>query len=128
VIYLINKTDKSENSTVQRVAEDLGSEVLPFSAVTGRGLDKLESAVTRIITNEFVGAENSFVADERIITLLDSAQELCDQTSNNFKDNDPHEIAAFSIQSLIETLGEITGEISPDDVLHAIFSRFCIGK
>jgi tRNA modification GTPase len=128
VIYLANKNDTSEKSTVDFIIKELGSAVIPFSAMTGYGLERLESEVTRIILNEFSGVEDSFVADERIITLLDSALELCDQTICNFEDNDPHEIAAFSIQSLLETLGEITGEIAADDVLHTIFSRFCIGK
>ncbi len=38
------------------------------------------------------------------------------------------EIVAFDLNELADKLSEITGEISPDDVLGSIFSRFCIGK
>jgi tRNA modification GTPase len=50
------------------------------------------------------------------------------ETKKLLENNEPAEITAFELQSLIDSLSEITGEISPDDVLDSIFSRFCIGK
>jgi tRNA modification GTPase len=60
--------------------------------------------------------------------LLDQARDTAAEVAGNFEARYPYEIAAQSLHYLIETLGEITGEITPDDVLNAVFSRFCIGK
>jgi len=40
----------------------------------------------------------------------------------------PHEIIASALQDVIDTISSVTGEITVDDVLNSIFSRFCIGK
>jgi tRNA modification GTPase len=40
----------------------------------------------------------------------------------------PRDIALVPLQAGVDRLGEITGEISSEDVLDQIFSRFCIGK
>jgi len=38
------------------------------------------------------------------------------------------EFCAASLRSSLNALGEITGQISPDDVLGHVFSSFCVGK
>ncbi|RYG31062.1 hypothetical protein EON81_23710 [bacterium] len=40
----------------------------------------------------------------------------------------PPDLAITSLHAAIETLGEITGETAAPDLLHEIFSRFCVGK
>ncbi|MGL4368892.1 MAG: tRNA uridine-5-carboxymethylaminomethyl(34) synthesis GTPase MnmE [Spirochaetota bacterium] len=127
-IYLANKIDTAPDGACEAIARETGVNVIPFSARKGLGLEELEREATRIIRDEFTGAEDSFIADERILLLLDSAVSCCAQARENFEAKDPHEIAASSVQSLIEALGEITGEISADDVLNSVFSRFCVGK
>jgi tRNA modification GTPase len=127
-LFIVNKTDSAPAGSAEKIADKTGRSVIPFSAKDGRGLDLLESEVSRIIRDEFTGAEDSFVADERIILLLEKGIAICAEVKENFAALDPHEIAASSIQSLLDTLCEITGEISPDDVLNSIFTRFCIGK
>ena len=127
-IVLANKIDAAESGAAARIAADTGREVIPFSAVTGEGMPELEREVTRLVAEEFSGAHDSFVAGERIMRLLERAETTAAEVSLNFENRDPYEIAAQSLFYLIDTLGEITGAITPDDVLNAVFSRFCIGK
>jgi tRNA modification GTPase len=127
-IVLANKADIAAAGAAGRIASELGCAVIPFSAVTGEGFDSFEREVTRLVTEEFSGSHDTFIADERIMRLLDEALHGVDDVEENLSAGDPHEIVAHSLLSCIETLGEITGTISPDDVLDAIFSRFCIGK
>lgn len=42
--------------------------------------------------------------------------------------NAGHELIAISIQQALHSLGEVTWEVSIEDLLENIFSRFCIGK
>ena len=102
--------------------------VLHFSAKSGKGLIELENALNNIFKNEFIDYENSFVADIRVINILEKSLSFIDNAQNLFLHKEPHEIIAFELQGLNDCLSEITGEISPDHILDSIFSRFCIGK
>ncbi len=127
-VILANKIDLVKGNEATEIASVVGSAVIPFSAKTGQGLDELEREVSRIIHEEFVDYENCFVADMRVVDLLAASIQNADACRKLFLQNEPPEIAAVELQGLIDTLREITGEISPDDVLNSIFERFCIGK
>ena len=40
----------------------------------------------------------------------------------------PADFASIDLRGVLDSLGEITGETAPEDMIHEIFSRFCIGK
>jgi tRNA modification GTPase len=126
IVYAANKCDTAPDAPAG-IASDLGEEVIPFSTITGQGLPELEEAVSSYIRNEFEGKE-FFTADDRIVSLLSSAATSCDQAITAFREKAPYEITAAGVQTVIDNLSEITGQISPDEVLDSIFARFCIGK
>lgn len=127
-IIIINKTDAADPALVDMMRQTLKEEVILFSALTGKGLQELHDTLLRRIKNEYVTIENSFIADIRIITLLSDALSIITRISGLVEAREPGEIIAFELQSLMDTLAGITGEITPDHVLDSIFSRFCIGK
>jgi tRNA modification GTPase len=127
-LYIANKIDCAKPGAVEQLEKELGHEVIPFSAVTGEGLQALENEVSGFVTQKFSSAHDSFIADERILRLLDESIVYADDADRNLIDGAPHEIIAHILMSLTTTLGEITGEISADHVLDSVFSRFCIGK
>jgi tRNA modification GTPase len=127
-IIIINKIDIAGPGEIAEVREKLGEESILFSAKTGAGMAELKEALARRIKNEFVQIENSFIADIRVITLLDNAAAIIARITDLTGRRDPAEIVAFELQGLMDTLSEITGEITPDNILESIFSRFCIGK
>ena len=127
-IILANKIDLVDYPAAGRIEAAAGSRVIPFSAKTGFGLADLENEISNLIRNEFVEYENSFVADIRVVDLLEASIKIADDCSVVLLQKYPLEIVAFELRTLIDKLSEITGEITPDDVLNSIFSRFCIGK
>lgn len=127
-IVLLNKTDIAQDDDIARLRSRFDCPTIPFSARSGRGLKELENAVTVMLRSEFASTSDFFVADIRMRELLGEAIAAAGDAAGLLRDNEPPEIAAFQIQTLIDTLAEITGEITPDDVLESIFSRFCIGK
>ncbi len=127
-VILANKIDLTSGDEREKIEKKIGTKVIPFSAKTGEGLAELEENISNIIRDEFVDHENSFVADIRVVNLLEASLENIDKTKVLLSQGIPQEIVAIELQALIDTLKEITGEISPDDVLNSIFSRFCIGK
>ncbi len=127
-IFVINKIDMVHDVSFTSMAEAVGDDVVPFSALNGDGLDVLEKKIVSVIQRDFVHYKNLFLADFRMMSLLQKAMETAENVKSLFQENEPPEISAFELQTMIDCLSEITGEITPDDVLNSIFSRFCIGK
>jgi tRNA modification GTPase len=125
-MVIINKTDAASEENISAIEKEIGRGIR-FSAKTGAGLRELEKFLADIVKNEFtLPLANSFIADIRIVQLLESA--LAGMESVIELSGEQPEIMAFELQEVLNKLGEITGEISADDVLDSIFSRFCIGK
>lgn len=127
VIYIYNKCDLVENASMPEV-DALTGEKIHFSALSGEGFPQLERAISASMHKGIESYDHTFLADSRIITILEKAVSQCADVHESAKNENPEEILASDIQQLIDFLKEITGEVSPDEVLHSIFDRFCIGK
>ncbi len=127
-IILVNKTDIASADEIDRLREKLKGEAILFSAKTGKGLAELKEALSSLIKSEFFEIESSFVADIRIVSILEQALMSIDRVRDLAEDREPNEILAFELQSLLDALAGITGEITAQDVLESVFNRFCIGK
>jgi tRNA modification GTPase len=75
-----------------------------------------------------IGSECGFLTNARHQKLVqDSIIALdCARTATN--NRIPHEMILLDLYNGLKALDEITGATTTDDILHLIFSRFCIGK
>lgn len=127
-IFILNKIDKVEKSKVEKIIMGSGLDFIEVSAKTGAGFKTLEKAIGKMISEEFTGFKNSFLADARIISILEKSRSGVKEVMSLLKRGELPEIVAFELSELMDILSEITGEVTADDVLGSIFSRFCIGK
>ena len=96
------------------------------SAKSGVGLDALRDQLKRL-----AGAgsgEGAFSARRRHVLALQQVAMHLDHTAHTLASSRAGELAAEELRHAQQTLGEITGSYSSDDLLGAIFSSFCIGK
>jgi tRNA modification GTPase len=101
---------------------------LAISALTGQGMDDLRSALLRLAGGD-AEPENEFIARERhLMALKRSAVHLQGAADHAAQGAQALELFAEELRLAQESLGEITGAFSADDLLGEIFSRFCIGK
>jgi tRNA modification GTPase len=128
VIYVLNKIDLAGADRKDLIAVETGLTFIPVSAKTGSGFRELEKEIASVIAGEFVDFSNSFLADERIISILNSSIDIVERTAQLLEIKEPAEIIAFELDELIQKLSDVTGEITTEDILGSIFSRFCIGK
>ena len=128
VIYLLNKCDLSTDDRRREIEYEIGEPAIDFSAKSGIGFKEFEEKIATIIHNNFVETDSSFIADMRVVNLLGRSIEAFEVCSKQIEVGEQPEIVAYEIQSVIDIIGEITGQISPDEVLGSVFSRFCIGK
>ena len=122
VLTVWNKIDLSEESQERESTEN---EVF-VSAKTGTGIKNL----SRIIRNTAIGEQdesNLFLARQRHLESLQKALQHIDIAKYQAEIG-MGELVAEELRSAHQALGEITGEVSSDDLLGKIFSSFCIGK
>jgi tRNA modification GTPase len=121
-ITVFNKIDLL-GQTPRRLAEN-GQTVVHLSARSGAGVDLLEEELLRVAGWHSHG-ENLILARERHLVALRAALAHLEAARQNAH---ALELLAEELRLAQERMAEITGEFTPDDLLGAIFSRFCIGK
>ena len=120
IIRVYNKMDqlvepaKGENNT------------LYISAKSGEGLPLLKAKIKEVVG--YQPAEGQFLARRRHIQALDAAKELLLAGHHQLATHRAGELLAEDLRLAHQSLCEITGEFTPDDLLGKIFSSFCIGK
>ena len=111
-------------SSIAPASENLGDTHIYISAKAGTGIDTLR---TEILATIGFDSNNSdvFIARTR---HLDAIRRSVEHIHLGFHHWNNLEILAEELRYAHNSLSEITGEFSSDDLLGEIFSRFCIGK
>jgi tRNA modification GTPase len=99
-----------------------------LSAKSGAGLDLLREAMLAVAGAQD-DMEGAFLARARHLRAIEAAAEHLAAAEHQLTTNPPAlELFAEELRHAQRTLSTITGEFTADDLLGAIFSRFCIGK
>ena len=73
-------------------------------------------------------AEDTFIARRRHLQALAETQAAVERAEYQLREFNAGELMAEELRQAQDTLGQITGRFTPDDLLGEIFSSFCIGK
>ena len=128
VLSIWNKWDRCEPDTWAALAERRGADDIDLSAKSGHGLDVLRQRLLALAgwqpstDGVFMARERHMQALVRVRAHLEAAQTLLKAQAEHL------DLLAEELRLAQNSLGEITGEFSADDLLGEIFSRFCIGK
>lgn len=126
VTLIRNKIDLSgETAGVGQLAND--HTYIGISAASGAGIDDLKQHLKEIMGFSETG-ESGFTARRRHLDALERAQAYLMSGKTQLQSYAAGELLAEDLRYCQNTLGEITGEFTPDDLLGRIFSSFCIGK
>ena len=128
VIFTLNKCDLVGSSPEPVcVSGGFAHQVVAISALRGTGLEELRRAIA---SSGFglSGSEGAVVTSARHYQALCEASEDLSRASSALASNLPGDLLAEDLRSAISTLGSIFGEITSDELLSEIFSKFCIGK
>jgi tRNA modification GTPase len=123
VIKLLNKVDQI-SSTELATFED----AIPISAKNRDGLNDLETALLNVIGLDQVSTSGTLVTNLRHYQQLLQTQETLEGVLAALKTGLTGDLIAQDLRYALHHLGEITGQISNDDLLKNIFGKFCIGK
>ena len=99
------------------------------SALTGEGLEELESAmVNSVLGGKIVTSDALLVTNPRHKEALQRAERHLAHAGTAVEEKLPDDFVTIDLTAALNALGEITGETVTDELLDTIFSRFCIGK
>lgn len=99
-----------------------------ISATTGTGIEELKQLLTDSIHTKAYKATDTIVTNLRHYENLKLAQDSLSQALSGLTQGIAGDLLAMDIRQSLFYLGQITGEITTDDLLANIFSKFCIGK
>ena len=101
---------------------------LIISVIKEKDIIKLKKLIENYINLNLVREESSIMINERHYQLLKKVKDSLINVKNNIKNKSNTDLLAMDVKYALNHLGEITGEITNDDILGNIFSKFCIGK
>ncbi|MEY5048360.1 MAG: hypothetical protein RLZZ175_1719 [Bacteroidota bacterium] len=127
VIFVANKIDTIDTKTLSAVQES-NSEIIPISAAQKTGIDTLKATLIKKINAGEISSESNIVTNIRHYDALLQTKTSLDNVINGLDTFISGDFLAMDIRQALYYLGEITGEITTEDLLDNIFSKFCIGK
>jgi tRNA modification GTPase len=104
-------------------------EYVRVSALTGEGIEALRERILEAISpGGAADMDGGFLTSLRHARLLEECVEALNHGREAVKDGLPHEMLLIDFYAALAPLDAVTGKTTADDILHRIFSTFCIGK
>jgi tRNA modification GTPase len=98
------------------------------SALTGTGIPELRTAILSQISNSTPTTETALLTNLRQQQAVSTSLAALTQARQAAVDEIPHEMILLDLYDSLRALDSLTGATTSDDILHLIFSKFCIGK
>jgi tRNA modification GTPase len=127
VIAVANKIDCSDDKLLRHFKERM-QEVLLISAKMDTGVELLKEKLFNIVVGDSKLSENIVLTNSRHYAALKEVQASLNDIKKGIENKISGDLLSSDIRRCLHYIGEITGEISNEDMLDYIFSKFCIGK
>lgn len=130
-VVILNKKDLPLKVNLDDLKGKIEEEsIVSVSALKNWGIDELKKEIynTLMGKNFKLSADHLIIANIRHKLSLEKVRENLINAVNSIETGLSFEFIAFEIRSALESLGEIIGETTSDEILNRIFEQFCIGK
>ena len=127
LIAVANKIDYLQESNIKNLQSKI-SNLQWISAKTGKGIEKLRTTLLDFVHIGALHNNDTIVTNTRHYDALLKALEEIIKVQEGIDNQLSGDLLAIDIRQALYYFGEITGEITNDDLLGNIFANFCIGK
>jgi tRNA modification GTPase len=129
LILANNKIDLESRKQIKK-SEMPGVLIIETSALSHAGVSTLISELSKYVLEKtpVENKESTTISNERHYSSLLKAKEALSTSLQSCHQNESGEFIAVDLRRAIDSLGEIIGIVTSEDILNTIFSRFCIGK
>jgi len=112
--------------TIQNEKSNLS--LIPISAKSETGIKAIKNVLSSLVDLGQLNTGDIIISNARHYSSLKDANQSLDSVLHAMEIGIPGDLLAIDIRGALHSLGEITGEITTDDLLGNIFGKFCIGK
>ncbi|MHD0318971.1 tRNA uridine-5-carboxymethylaminomethyl(34) synthesis GTPase MnmE [Fusobacterium sp. THCT1E2] len=128
VIGILNKIDIREDIDLSPLTKI--NKWLEISAIKNQGIDEMEEEIYNHIIEENVedSSQKVTITNIRHKSALEKTKQSIENIFETIENGLPMDLMAVDIKGALDSLSEVTGEISSEDLLDHIFSNFCVGK
>ncbi len=123
-LIVVNKSDLPQKLHLKLPDRKM----IPISAKKGEGLDELKQQIVEAALHGETGSNTDIVTNTRHIHALEKALVSMNSFISESLKNISPEFLSIELRDALDSLGEILGITTPEDILNRIFSDFCIGK
>jgi tRNA modification GTPase len=122
-----NKLDAAKENIVKELQANY-PDMLFISAGNKENLELLKARILELVNLDKFRTGNTVVTNVRHYDSLTKTRESLLEVLGGLDQRVTNDFLAMDIRRALHYLGEITGEVTTDDLLANIFSKFCIGK
>jgi len=126
-LKVANKTDKAKENLIASL-QATHPDALFISAGKKENLDGLKARILELVNTNKFRTGNTLVTNVRHYDSLTRTRVALLEVLGGLDGQVTSDFLAMDIRRALHYLGEITGEVTTDDLLANIFSKFCIGK
>ena len=128
VIGILNKIDIRKDIDLSPLTKI--NKWLEISAIKNQGIDEMEEEIYKHIIEENVedSSQKITITNIRHKSALEKTKQSVENIFETIENGLPMDLMAVDIKGALDSLSEVTGEISSEDLLDHIFSNFCVGK
>lgn len=127
-LLVANKIDKTTTADLTAWQARFGERLVAIQAISGLGLELMKMKLTDFVKQGVTLTDSVLVTNARHIEHLTATDEALARAIQGLDTGMTADWLAMDLRIALRNLGELTGEITTDDLLDSIFSRFCIGK
>jgi tRNA modification GTPase len=134
LIICSTKIDEVSPSVYEKVEEIFRNEIanefdfIKISAVENQNIQDLKNELSSYVEQLKASENNVVITNQRHFEALQKSLDAVHKVKEAISFQISTELLAYELRNALEHLGEISGEVTNDEVLGNIFSKFCIGK
>jgi tRNA modification GTPase len=132
LVVVANKADQVAEKELEVIKKGIAlvqnEHLITISAEKGTNIDRLSRLLLDIVSLGSLKHQDVVISNIRHYNALKSASEGLSRVSEGLSSSLPSDLLAQDIREALHFLGEITGEVTTDEILGNIFKNFCIGK
>jgi tRNA modification GTPase len=132
LIVVINKAEKLDDRTTRELLEEIeiinNEDIVGLSAKSGKNIDELKNMLGALVNLGSLKHQDVVISNIRHFKALSASSESLQRVIDGLESGITQDFLAQDIRETLHYLGEITGEVTTDEILGNIFKNFCIGK
>ncbi|MGI9653526.1 tRNA uridine-5-carboxymethylaminomethyl(34) synthesis GTPase MnmE [Chryseobacterium sp. RLHN22] len=134
LIICSTKIDEVSPSVYEKVEDIFRNEIahdfdfIKISALENQNIQDLKNELSSYVEQPKASESNVVITNQRHFEALQKSLDAVNKVKEAISFQISTELLAYELRNALEHLGEISGEVTNDEILGNIFSKFCIGK